>query len=81
MIYGTSLDEAQPNYLSITEDIGSHSNYTLTSTRHAALTMWLWWTSLSPCGVKLNMPKTRHHSPLGSKKTLGKKGVGSTWPR
>ena len=47
------LPEAQPNSMSIGEDIGSRLNYPLTSPRHTALTMWLWWTSLSLRGAKV----------------------------
>jgi hypothetical protein len=76
-IYGTSLDEAQPNSMPIGKDIGSRSNYPLTPMRRTAPTVWLQWTCLSPHGAKPNPPTKRQHDLLKSVGTLGKSGVGS----
>jgi hypothetical protein len=65
--------EAQPNFMSIGEDIGSHSNYPLTSMRRTAPTTWLWWTSLSPRGTKLKPLANWQHDPSESRETSGEK--------
>ena len=65
--------EPQPNSTMIREDIRSHSNYPLTSTRCTAPTAWLRWTSLFPHGAKLKSLAIRHHDPSGVNKDAGGK--------
>ena len=67
--------------MSIGEDIGSRSDYPSTPTRHIALTMWLWWTCLSPHGVKLKTYlQQRHHDPPGHKGHQGTEKEGASAP-
>ena len=54
--------EAQPNSTSNGEDIGSRSDYPSTPMRRTAPTAWLWWTCLSPRGVKPKLPVIGHHN-------------------